>query len=64
MSSLEQSERKLLDLIADFVTHVSVPEENSFEDIWQLTNQICDRYVVGPSKLIAFPDAPALAKAA
>jgi hypothetical protein len=55
MSSLEQSERKLLDLIAEFVTHVSVPEESSFEDVWQLTNQICDRYEVGTSMVIAFP---------
>jgi hypothetical protein len=64
MSSLEQSERKLLDLIAEFVTHVSVPEESSFEDVWQLTNQICDRYGVGASKVIAFPAAHPLAKAA
>jgi hypothetical protein len=64
MSSLEQSERNLLDLIAEFVTHVSVPEESSFEDVWQLTNQICDRYGVGPSRVIEFPATSALKKAA
>jgi hypothetical protein len=55
MSSLEQSERKLLELIAEFVSHVSVPEESSFEDVWQLTNQLCDRYGVGSAKVIEFP---------
>jgi len=64
MSSLEQSERKLLDLIAEFVTHVSVLKESSFEDVWQLTNQICDRYGVGPSKVLEFPAAAQLARAA
>jgi hypothetical protein len=64
MSSLEQSERKLLDLIAEFVTHVSVPEGSSFEGVWQLTNQICDKYGLGPSKVIEFPVAAPLARAA
>ena len=64
MSSLEQSERKLLELIAEFVSHVSVPEKSSFEDVWQLTNQICDRYGVGSAKVMEFPAAAELKLAA
>jgi DNA-binding transcriptional regulator LsrR (DeoR family) len=55
MSSLEQSERKLLDLIAEFADLVKVQEENSFEDVWNLTNQICDRYQLGMAQVIEFP---------
>jgi DNA-binding transcriptional regulator LsrR (DeoR family) len=54
MSSLEQSERKLLELIAEFAGLVKVPEENAFEDVWALANQICDRYGVGAAKVIEF----------
>jgi hypothetical protein len=64
MSSLEQSERKLLDLIAEFAGLVKVPEESAFEDVWTLTNQICDRYGLGPAKLIDFPPRSEMAIAA
>ncbi len=64
MSSLEQSERKLLELIAEFAGLVKVPEENSFEDVWKLTNEICDRYRLGMAKVIEFPREVELARAA
>jgi len=64
MSRLEQSERKLLDLIAEFAGLVKVPEENSFEDVWNLTNQVCDRYGVGAAKVIEFPAPAKMAMAA
>jgi hypothetical protein len=64
MSSLEQSERKLLDLIAEFAGLVKVPEESAFEDVWTLTNQICDRYGLGAAKVIEFPARAEMAIAA
>ncbi len=64
MSSLEQSERKLLELIAEFAGRVKVPEENVFEDVWNLTNQICDRYRLGMARVIEFPHEVELAEAA
>jgi hypothetical protein len=64
MSRLEQSEWKLLELIAEFVGRVKVPEENSFEDVWKVTNQICDRYGVGLAKVIEFPASPEMPMAA
>jgi hypothetical protein len=64
MSRLEQSEWRLLELIAEFAGRVKVPEENSFEDVWNLTNQICDRYGVGRVTVIEFPPPAKLAMAA
>jgi hypothetical protein len=64
MSSLEQSERKLLELVAEFADLVKIPKENSFEDVWNLTNQICDRYRLGMAKVIEFPREAELARAA
>ena len=64
MSRLEQSERKLLELSAEFASRFRVPEENSFEDVWNLTNQVCDRYGVGLAKVIEFPAPPEMAMAA
>jgi hypothetical protein len=58
MSRLEQSERKLLELIAEFASRVKPPEENSFEDVWKVTNQVCDRYGVGLANVIEFPSQP------
>jgi hypothetical protein len=47
MSSIAEFDRKLEQMIRDFVVRILVPRWTDFDTVWETTNGVCDRYELG-----------------
>jgi len=49
MSPVSEFDQKLEQLIREFTLRILVPRWTQFDDVWETTNKICDRYQLGKS---------------
>ena len=47
MSPLAQLDRELEEIIRELSLRTIVPRLSEFEDVWEITNQVCDQYGLG-----------------
>jgi hypothetical protein len=47
MSPLAEFDRKLEQMIRDFVVRILVPRWTDFDTVWETANGVCDRYELG-----------------
>ena len=47
MSPIEEFDRKLEQMIRDFTLRIVVARWTEFDEVWETTNKICDRYELG-----------------
>jgi hypothetical protein len=47
MSPLAEFDRRLEQMIRDFVVRILVPRWTDFDTVWETANGVCDRYELG-----------------
>jgi hypothetical protein len=47
MSSIGEFDRRLEQMIRDFVVRILVPRWTDFDAVWETANGVCDRYELG-----------------
>jgi hypothetical protein len=47
MSPLAQFDHQLEEMIREFSLRIVVPRLSEFEDVWEISNKVCDHYGLG-----------------
>lgn len=47
MSPIAQYDHQLEEMIRELSVRIVVPRLSEFEDLWEITNKVCDRYGLG-----------------
>jgi hypothetical protein len=47
MSPIAQLDHQLEEMIRELSVRIVVPRLSEFEDVWEISNRVCDRYGLG-----------------